>query len=85
MRFALRAKTPDPTLYKAFRRVALHMSQINGSFYKREGIELAVAAAVERLTREQPAPRHLAHAINPAQVRATRTPTAVDGIAGEPA
>jgi capsular polysaccharide export protein len=77
---------PDPVLYKAFRRVAIHMSQINGSFYKREGIELAVAAAIERLTRDPPPTRHGTQAIKSAQTRTTMlTPATIDGIAGKPA
>lgn len=40
---------PQPQLFDAFRRVVAARTQINGGFYSREGIALAVAGAIERL------------------------------------
>ena len=36
-------------LYKAFLDYVIHHTQINGDFYTRTGIEMAVAGAVRRL------------------------------------
>lgn len=41
---------PDPELFQHFRRVVMHTTQINGGFYCRKGIELAVENAARRLT-----------------------------------
>ncbi len=40
---------PESTLYRAFRRVVMERSQINGGFYNRTGIEHALPPAVARL------------------------------------
>ncbi len=40
---------PDMDLFAAFRRVVLARAQLNGSFFTREGIELAVDAAMDRM------------------------------------
>jgi capsular polysaccharide export protein len=40
---------PDMALYQAFLDYILHHTQINGDFYTRSGIEMAVAGAVRRL------------------------------------
>ncbi len=40
---------PDRKLYNAFRRVLIHRTQINGSFYTKEGIPLALPKAMDRL------------------------------------
>lgn len=42
---------PDMHLYHAFLDYVMHHTQINGDFYTRTGIEMAVAGAVERLDR----------------------------------
>ncbi|WP_185643609.1 capsule biosynthesis protein [Burkholderia contaminans] len=42
---------PDMHLYRAFLDYVMHHTQINGDFYTRTGIEMAVAGAVERLDR----------------------------------
>lgn len=41
---------PDIELYAAFKRVLIHETQINGSFYTKKGIYLALPRAFERLT-----------------------------------
>ena len=48
-RFWAEAAPPDPVVFDAFRRVVAAQSQVNGSFYSREGLKLAVGGAVERL------------------------------------
>ena len=40
---------PDPRVFDAFRRVVARRTQLNGGFFSERGIQLAVAAAVERL------------------------------------
>ena len=40
---------PDAEVFDAFRRVVAQRTQLNGGFFSERGIELAVAAAVERL------------------------------------
>ena len=40
---------PESTLYRAFRRVVMERSQINGGFYNRTGIEHALPQALARL------------------------------------
>lgn len=45
------AGPPDSVLYQAFLDYVMHHTQINGDFYTRTGIEMAVAGAVERLDR----------------------------------
>ncbi|WP_186198081.1 capsule biosynthesis protein [Burkholderia gladioli] len=42
---------PDMSLYHAFLDYVMHHTQINGDFYTRTGIEMAVRGAVERLER----------------------------------
>ncbi|WP_186042942.1 capsule biosynthesis protein [Burkholderia gladioli] len=42
---------PDMILYHAFLDYVMHHTQINGDFYTRTGIEMAVRGAVERLER----------------------------------
>ncbi len=41
---------PDDNLYRAFRKVLIHKTLINGNFFTEEGIDLAVPKAVKRLT-----------------------------------
>ncbi|KWC77585.1 capsule biosynthesis protein [Burkholderia cepacia] len=43
--------SPDMDLYRAFLDYVIHHTQINGDFYTRTGIEMAVRGAVERLER----------------------------------
>ncbi|KAF1017864.1 MAG: capsular biosynthesis protein [Burkholderia sp.] len=45
------SELPDMTLYHAFLDYVMHHTQINGDFYTRTGIEMAVRGAVERLDR----------------------------------
>jgi capsular polysaccharide export protein len=40
---------PDPHIYRAFRKVLVHKTQINGNFLTDEGLNLAVPKAAERL------------------------------------
>lgn len=44
-------KRPNMTLYHAFLDYVMHHTQINGDFYTRTGIAMAVAGAVDRLDR----------------------------------
>lgn len=43
------ARPPDRDLYQVFLNYVIHHTQINGDFYTRTGIEMAVAGAVRRL------------------------------------
>lgn len=43
-----RAKKGDHKLFRDFRDVVVHETQINGNFYTRKGINMAVAASMER-------------------------------------
>lgn len=43
------ATVPDIELYRAFLDYVVHYTQINGDFYTKTGIEMAVAGAVHRL------------------------------------
>ncbi|MFX1671556.1 capsular biosynthesis protein [Paraburkholderia sp. A2WS-5] len=43
------AETPDKPLYQAFLDYVMHHTQINGDFYTKTGIEMAVKGAVARL------------------------------------
>lgn len=44
---------PDPEFFAAFRQVVMSLTQINGGFYCRKGIDLAVANAYPVLTAER--------------------------------
>jgi capsular polysaccharide export protein len=48
---------PDQDLFRAFRRVVLRGAQVNGSFFTKAGMALAIEGAVERLG-VAPAPSH---------------------------
>ncbi|KAF1029033.1 MAG: hypothetical protein GAK40_00675 [Burkholderia plantarii] len=50
--FWVNGVTPDMDLYQAFLSYVMHHTQINGDFYTRTGIAMAVAGAVERLERD---------------------------------
>lgn len=43
-------RKPDGDLFRAFRSVVMHRTQINGSFYAPQGRALAISASVLRLT-----------------------------------
>ncbi|MBC8739247.1 capsular biosynthesis protein [Paraburkholderia sp. UCT31] len=47
--FWLHADQPDMKLYQAFLDYVVHHTQINGDFYTKTGIAMAVAGAVQRL------------------------------------
>ncbi|MGN9493279.1 capsular polysaccharide export protein, LipB/KpsS family, partial [Escherichia coli] len=47
--FWTQAEPPDMHLYQAFLDYVMHHTQINGDFYTRTGIEMAVAGTVARL------------------------------------
>jgi capsular polysaccharide export protein len=64
--FWLEATPADPALFDAFRRVVVERTQINGGFYSKRAVALAVEGAARRLERYapqapavQPAPRTL--------------------------
>ncbi len=48
---------PDPELERAFRKVVAHRTQINGGFYSREAVVIAVSNVVERLMTIAPLPQ----------------------------
>ncbi|MGM8930703.1 capsular polysaccharide export protein, LipB/KpsS family [Salinicola halophyticus] len=43
---------PERRLFRSFAKVVIHATQINGGFYDREGIDLAVINAVAHLTQD---------------------------------
>lgn len=45
--------TPDAKLFQYFRDVVIHTTQVNGGFYCRDGIALAVQGSHQRLTAER--------------------------------
>jgi len=47
--FWLNASPPDKAIFAAFRQCYIKHTQINGSFYNRRGIEMAVANSVKKL------------------------------------
>jgi capsular polysaccharide export protein len=47
--FWTQASPPDKKLFEAFRRCYIAGTQINGSFYNRKGIKMAVAASIKKL------------------------------------
>ncbi len=62
---------PDDALCRAFRRVLIHATQVNGGFYTSRGIDMAVESwprllepegRLDRLLREHPAPASGRHA-----------------------
>ncbi len=50
------AQAPDKALFRAFRNTVIQRTQLNGGFYNRHGINLAVAGTVRRLTLSDPEP-----------------------------
>lgn len=52
--FWANATPPDPSLYRAFRDVLLATTQVNGNFFTREGIRLAVKGCDRMLAEESP-------------------------------
>jgi capsular polysaccharide export protein len=44
---------PDAELYRCFRTTVIHSTQINGGFYSRQGIDLAVRNALAPLTADR--------------------------------
>jgi capsular polysaccharide export protein len=51
--FWIEAEKPDPELYAAFRRLLIHWSQVNGSFFSAEGIKSGIAASLQRLQADE--------------------------------
>ena len=47
--FWCKAKKPNPKLFRDFRDVLIHKTQINGNFYTKKGIEMAVAGSLARM------------------------------------
>ncbi|MDQ4135648.1 MAG: capsular biosynthesis protein [Pseudomonadota bacterium] len=43
------ATKPDPELFEAFRRLLIHWSQVNGSYFTSHGIKLGIAGCLQRL------------------------------------
>ncbi len=48
-RFWVEGTPPDMELYRAFQRVVLARAQVNGSFFTRAGMELAIEGAMARI------------------------------------
>jgi capsular polysaccharide export protein len=48
-RFWKEQRRPDQELFRAFRRVVLRRAQVNGSFFTKDGMALAIEGAVERI------------------------------------
>ena len=48
-RFWRGGTAPDQALYRAFRRVILQKAQLNGSFFSKDGMPLAVRGVIDRL------------------------------------
>lgn len=71
-RFWREPTEPDPTLFDAFRRVTVDRTQINGGFFTRQGLALAVAGAVERLEKSG-----AAHALTTISVVSARSSEAL--------
>ena len=42
-------REPDMVLFKAFHRVAIHATQVNGGLYSKRGIDLCVTNSLPRL------------------------------------
>lgn len=51
-RFWTEAEKPDRDLFESFRNIVIHTTQLNGGFYCRRGIEMAVENSCPRLTNE---------------------------------
>lgn len=50
--FWIQRPKPDMALFKQFKAVVMHTTQVNGGFYCPQGIALAVKASADRLTAE---------------------------------
>lgn len=53
-RFWSESSPPDPSLFDAFRRLVAHRTQVNGGYFCKAGVELAVAAAADRVEAAEP-------------------------------
>ncbi|MDM9557764.1 capsule biosynthesis protein [Bordetella petrii] len=51
--FWLSAEPPDPALFTDFRNVVIHTTQLNGGFYSRSGMHMAIRNSLPRLTAER--------------------------------
>lgn len=67
-RFWTEGKAPDRSLFNNFRSLLIQHSQINGDFYSKKGIELAVAGSLKRM--------NVQTVIQDAQVYETPSPSA---------
>ena len=56
--FWTQASAPDKKLFEAFRRCYIEQTQINGSFYNRKGIRMAVEATIQKLTQNEKLTKH---------------------------
>jgi capsular polysaccharide export protein len=52
--FWLEPTPPEPALYRAFRNTVIHATQINGDFFTREGIAMAVSGCRRMLADRSP-------------------------------
>lgn len=50
--FWTRHTPPDPEFFKRFRRCVIHATQVNGGFYSRPGMDLAIENSIQALTDE---------------------------------
>jgi capsular polysaccharide export protein len=44
---------PDAELFRRFRNTVIHTTQVNGGFYSRKGVEMAVKNSLRMLESEQ--------------------------------
>lgn len=51
--FWIHKKKPDSTLFKNFRNLVVHRSQVNGGFYSSEGIAMAIKNSLPRLLSDE--------------------------------
>lgn len=75
-RFWGEATAPDGDLVEAFRKLVIHRTQVNGGFFCREGVAMAVGEAADRIESVEP----LLHFYAVAE----RTDEAADDIYGRP-
>lgn len=73
-RFWREGAPPDEVVFDAFRRVVAARTQINGSFYSKAGLKLAVDGAVARLEAEPHPGKQVARAEHAEPLARTSTP-----------
>lgn len=64
-----KAEEPDSKLYRNFRNTVIHTTQINGGFYTRHGVNMAVQNCCAQLSDEQSPLEQLLHVTNYSESR----------------